>query len=480
MIKNQRQYDTTQVQAARFEAALESFEADRVNSSVHPRLLQAEREGMESVLAELRAELREYDALRTGKRRVLELTSLSEVPAALIQARIAAGLNQRDLADRLGWKVQQLQRYEATDYAGASLARIQQVADALEVGFREEVLLPGTLSLSAVAKTSGRIGVQADFLKRRFATGGRHGGGVAAALSAVSNLSRVYRISTAELYGDAPPRFDLAAASGGRFKVRSGANPERLTAYTVYAHYLSLLAQQATDRGPQKPIPKSAADVRSAILERHGKVEFSSVLAYVWDLGIPVLPLSDPGAFHGACFRDGGRNVIVLKQRSSSLDRWTFDLLHELRHAAEAPELEQRDVIEIDKAPQETKSSPEESTCNRFAGDVVLSGRAEELTQEAVRRAGTIPGLKSVVADLARLEGVPTGALANYIAVRLDASGKDWWGAANNLQESGNPWLVARDKFLTEVDASVLSPPDRDLLMQALTDFDATETNSDV
>jgi HTH-type transcriptional regulator/antitoxin HipB len=39
---------------------------------------------------------------------------LTELLVALIEARIAAGLTQKALADRLGVAEQQIQRYEAT------------------------------------------------------------------------------------------------------------------------------------------------------------------------------------------------------------------------------------------------------------------------------------------------------------------------------------------------------------------------------
>jgi transcriptional regulator with XRE-family HTH domain len=74
-----------------------------------------------------------YEALRSGKRVVLKLSSLDELPGALIQARIAQGLSQKDLARRLGLKEQQIQRYEATDYASASLARLIRVSRALHL-----------------------------------------------------------------------------------------------------------------------------------------------------------------------------------------------------------------------------------------------------------------------------------------------------------------------------------------------------------
>ena len=59
----------------------------------------------------------------------------------LIRARIAQGLSQKSLAGRLGLKEQQIQRYEASEYASASLARIRSVAEVwgtegLGTGFR--------------------------------------------------------------------------------------------------------------------------------------------------------------------------------------------------------------------------------------------------------------------------------------------------------------------------------------------------------
>jgi HTH-type transcriptional regulator/antitoxin HigA len=58
---------------------------------------------------------------------------LADLPRILIQARIAQGLSQTDLAERLGMKPQQIQRYEATEYMSASLARLIEIAEVLQV-----------------------------------------------------------------------------------------------------------------------------------------------------------------------------------------------------------------------------------------------------------------------------------------------------------------------------------------------------------
>ncbi|MGH2355373.1 MAG: helix-turn-helix domain-containing protein [Chloroflexota bacterium] len=140
MIENERQYQITKAAAERFEEAL--AHADQHGAHLHPRLRRAMREGIESQLQELREQMAEYDALRGGRVGTLELNSLEELPEALIRARIAAGLTQRGLAERLGMKEQQIQRYEATRYAGVSLDRVREIASALGTNIHLKVVLP--------------------------------------------------------------------------------------------------------------------------------------------------------------------------------------------------------------------------------------------------------------------------------------------------------------------------------------------------
>ena len=131
MISNKRQYQITRSEAERFEQAL--AQAEEQGAELDPRLRRAMREALESQLEELREELAEYDALRSGQVSVIEIDSLTELPEALIRARIATNLTQKELAARLGLKEQQVQRYEATRYSGVDLKRIQAVAEALGV-----------------------------------------------------------------------------------------------------------------------------------------------------------------------------------------------------------------------------------------------------------------------------------------------------------------------------------------------------------
>jgi ribosome-binding protein aMBF1 (putative translation factor) len=144
MIKNERQYRITRAQVERFEQALARLEQARPEESqVHPKLKKAQEDALCSQLDDLRAEVDEYERLKAGNRAVLEVASFDQLPRALIQARIASGLSQKELAARLGLREQQIQRYEATEYASASLSRVANVIRALGIEVREELVLPG-------------------------------------------------------------------------------------------------------------------------------------------------------------------------------------------------------------------------------------------------------------------------------------------------------------------------------------------------
>ncbi len=147
MIKNERQYQITKVQTQKFRLALTQLQAGAEEGArLHPRLRQAEQDALESQWESLQAEIAEYEALLNGRQKSFSLGSFDDLPRALIKARIASGLSQRDLAGRLGLKEQQIQHYEATEYASASLARVSAVIQALNVQVREEVSFAETFS----------------------------------------------------------------------------------------------------------------------------------------------------------------------------------------------------------------------------------------------------------------------------------------------------------------------------------------------
>lgn len=139
MITNERQYRITNAEVKRFEEAITARTATGPSPDVHPRIHQAQLDAMASEIDELRAQLERYDDLRSGRVAQRTLNSMRELPIALIEARIAARLTQRELAGRLSVPEQQVQRWEANNYAGVAIERLQEIADALQLQVLETV-----------------------------------------------------------------------------------------------------------------------------------------------------------------------------------------------------------------------------------------------------------------------------------------------------------------------------------------------------
>jgi ribosome-binding protein aMBF1 (putative translation factor) len=127
MIKNEKQYKIGKGWIKHFEATLAKL-GKLPQSKKQPWLRKAQRNSIEGQLQQLRAELAEYEALKSGKIKVPDLTAADDLPGWLIRKRIARGWTLQDLATRLGIHHQQIQRYEQSDYATATLATIQRIA----------------------------------------------------------------------------------------------------------------------------------------------------------------------------------------------------------------------------------------------------------------------------------------------------------------------------------------------------------------
>ncbi len=481
MITNERQYKITRNEADRFRKAINELSVERAPLDVHPRLLQAQREAMESQLVDLQAELAEYDRLKSADLSVISIGSFDELAVGLIQARIASGLSQRALADRLGIKEQQIQRYEAERYASASYQRLREIANALGVRIRNDILLPVAAdSFGGLVSKLRQVGLEREFLLSRLlpsADAARATGEVASedgdyALSARTGavLERVFGWTRDNVFGAqalVAPRF---AAAEARFKMPANRAQASTSLYAAYANYLAVVALKGARSLPTAEIPTDPVVMHRRIQETYSTVDLKSALHTAWDLGVVVLPLRDRGTFHGACWRYEGRNAVVLKQASKHEARWLFDLLHELFHAGQHPESDALEVIEADETSSERRNSNEEIAASQFAGEVVLNGQAETLAQACVQAArNSVERLKRVVPTIAAKNGVSAGALANYLAFRLSWQGVNWWGTAANLQaDDGDPWTIARDVFVERFPYDIDNDLDRQLLDRAL------------
>jgi ribosome-binding protein aMBF1 (putative translation factor) len=97
-----------------------------------------------SFRAQLEEEVEAYTRMKRGD--LGPLQSLTAIGRWLVGARIARGLTQQELADRLGVDPSQVSRDERNDYRGVTTERAQRILEALGVRFiaQAESLLTST------------------------------------------------------------------------------------------------------------------------------------------------------------------------------------------------------------------------------------------------------------------------------------------------------------------------------------------------
>jgi len=491
MIRNERQFKVAKRQHQMLTDELQSLlrahasEETTEGNAEDNLVIELQRASLEGQIADLAAQLHEYEALRSGGVARTTFTTLSALPDALIKARIAAGLSQRDLAERLGMKEQQIQRYESEAYASASVSRLEEVRLALDVDLAASVELSTSgSSLSKLRARLRRLGFDRNVIERRLLRDLGSDASTPRVLAMAERAARVLGIAPGTLLSDETPLPALAITTA-RFKAPRNAAEGKLHAYARYAEGIARIVARATAHlGDQMPVP-TAEEFRETVTQFTRSVQgqdggdgparpatsaelFKATLGYLSTLRIPVIPLRDAGAFHGACFTIDGRSVIVLKQTTEATGYWLNDLLHEAAHIADPDRDHARSWIELGEISQWT-DAPEEQRANAFAADVLFEGRAEAVLSRCLLLArGSVERLKGVVPTVAHEAEVASDVLAAYLAFQLSEKKINWWGTAASFQDHGTPWRVVVDELLVNLDFSALDHVERAALMDAL------------
>ena len=134
MIQNEHQYKVTRKKLKDLEQAL--AELFQIKDTLHTRKFSSRKNSLQMMIDNLRHEIEEYDALKQ-QQTPIKIASIQELPIALIRARIAMGMTQKELAQKMGVKEQQVQRDESNQYSSAGFQRITAVAEALNLKIQE-------------------------------------------------------------------------------------------------------------------------------------------------------------------------------------------------------------------------------------------------------------------------------------------------------------------------------------------------------
>jgi HTH-type transcriptional regulator / antitoxin HipB len=141
VIQNERQYKITQTKLR--DLNLDRATLDLPDFDLHPRLILARKNSLNILIGELEQEIAEYDRLKSGQINKWPIESLQDLPNVMIKARIAVGMTQKELAEKIGVQEQQIQRYEANNYRAVGFERLQEVMSALDIRISQAVMQLG-------------------------------------------------------------------------------------------------------------------------------------------------------------------------------------------------------------------------------------------------------------------------------------------------------------------------------------------------
>ena len=268
-------------------------------------------------------QVREYELLRSGVT-TLKASNLDELPSILISARIAQGLSQRKLAELIGVKEQQIQRYESDEYATASLRRLREIAEALKLNTTEIAEFKPKSSTAETVST-GEIDWSLfpvnEMYRRQWFEG--FTGSLAAALDETDTLVRDF-VKSMKV---------RPVAALHRQRVRSGSSVDRYALLAWECRVLSLAAKAKLGRPYEDGLIDAPwiAELAKQSAKTDGPLRAKEQLEEV-GIALVVEPHLANTHLDGAGLLHDNTPVIGMTLRYDRLDNFWFVLFHELFH----------------------------------------------------------------------------------------------------------------------------------------------------
>jgi HTH-type transcriptional regulator/antitoxin HigA len=136
MIRNEKQYKISKKKLTEIIENIEQVSSDTGENPLRNKLMLASLQNMKQ---EIEQDILFYETLKKDKKGILKERLFSELPTLLVEYKIRSGLTQKEFAERLGIKEQQLQRYEADNFKSVTFKNLLRFLDAigLEIMIKE-------------------------------------------------------------------------------------------------------------------------------------------------------------------------------------------------------------------------------------------------------------------------------------------------------------------------------------------------------
>jgi HTH-type transcriptional regulator/antitoxin HigA len=320
MITNEKQYRITRSLLERLRLGLASAGA---RENLPDELVGMQRDALTSQIEELEEDIAVYDDLRSGRVTSFDAERLHELPDILIRARIARGMSQKDLAAFLGLKEQQIQRYEAERYRSASLDRLVEVSEALNVHIRNRAELVGDGRLASVDPAVWQTFPIAEMYKRGWFED--FSGTMAQARKAAIDLVPAFLQGSGGRHAPAALHRKSVRASGQ-------VHEASIAAWEARVRQLAERDPPGKEFSPELIDDAWVAGLVALTLDPDGPAK---AIPYLRAIGISLIvePQLPGTLLDGAALCTfGSHAIIALTLRHDRLDNFWFTLLHELGH----------------------------------------------------------------------------------------------------------------------------------------------------
>jgi len=145
MIRNEAEYQEAVRRLQEEKGRLADHEGRLKSTGLSQDELKRALDPLRSFHLQLAEEVESYERLKRGD--IDELMNLHGLGRTIVALRIALGLTQRELAERLGVHESQVSRDERNEYHGITVDRASRILDALGVQLKssfEQPLVPGS------------------------------------------------------------------------------------------------------------------------------------------------------------------------------------------------------------------------------------------------------------------------------------------------------------------------------------------------
>lgn len=394
MITNEKQFRSTRSLIDRLRAGLAALET---STDIHPMFVEAQRSALASQIDELEEDAAQYEALRSGQVRTFAAEGLHELPDILIQARIARGMSQKELADFLGLKEQQIQRYEAERYRSASLDRLAEVAHALNVQISERGELLGDGQFGGIDPSAWTGFPIAEMFKRGWFED--FSGSLADARKAADELVPLFFRNANAHWAPSALHRKSVRASGQVHEPAIAAWEARVLTMADRQPPISMFQPESASPDWLKTLVQLSA-------EPDGPMRVEDHLRSI-GIALVIEPHLPGTLLDGAALRSARDTAIVaMTLRHDRLDNFWFTLLHEIGHLVLHISGNFTAIFDDTESPAETKV---ETEADQFAQEALLPSNIWHSCMSRFTRTE-----KAVLADAKRL-GISPAIIAGRI-----------------------------------------------------------------